>query len=313
VSRVRKAINAALQKTTGYVLTKADSRGSDARRQGLATKNRRAGRGGDRPGLRVLAMPPDLASRALESLQGLSMDQLSLTEIANLAGTDKGTIGPSAGWHANNYADIYEAYLESLRDRPINLLEVGLGVPGANWDARIAHGRNKGGGASLRMWYGYFPQARIFGADINSAAHLDNDRIQTYVVDQGDPDSINGFLDAVGDVRFDVIVDDGSHRPDHQQITLGCLFPRLKPGGLYIIEDLFKNGKGDRRTNRIASDDVLNTRRVLKHFHRYRVFEEPHAISGPDEVAADIHRIGFHAPRPWRGADSEAVCVIRKV
>ena len=38
--------------------------------------------------------------------------------------------------------------------------------------------------------------------------------------------------------EFDVIIDDGSHRPMHQQISLVSLYPHLKPGGQYIIEDL---------------------------------------------------------------------------
>lgn len=39
-------------------------------------------------------------------------------------------------------------------------------------------------------------------------------------------------------VQFDIIIDDGSHASYHQQLTLEMLFPTLKPGGLYAIEDL---------------------------------------------------------------------------
>ena len=37
---------------------------------------------------------------------------------------------------------------------------------------------------------------------------------------------------------FDVVLDDASHASHHQQITLATLFPFLKSGGMYIIEDL---------------------------------------------------------------------------
>ena len=37
---------------------------------------------------------------------------------------------------------------------------------------------------------------------------------------------------------FDIIIDDGAHMPDAIQISLGTLFPYLKPRGFYIIEDM---------------------------------------------------------------------------
>jgi hypothetical protein len=315
---LRETINSGLLRATGYELhrphavpaaPRADNprqvRRLERRIAALQAANARLRRHG-------VAMPRRLAERTLRALDGVELDRLSLTDIANLEGTDKGTVGPSPEWPAHNYTDVYEAYLAPLRHQPITILEIGLGVPGDSWEARIAHGRNQGGGGSVRMWYGYFPHAQIYGADINPAQHLDNDRIQTFVLDQGDPEAIATFLNEIGDVEFDLIVDDGSHKPDHQQVSLGCLFPRLRSGGLYIIEDLLKNGKGDGRDNRMSSDEVLNTRRVLKHFRRHGRFEEPHAIVEPDYVAAHVDGLNFHVPgRRW-APDTEAVCVIRK-
>lgn len=37
---------------------------------------------------------------------------------------------------------------------------------------------------------------------------------------------------------FDMIVDDGSHGPSHIFATLTALWPTIKPGGVYIVEDL---------------------------------------------------------------------------
>jgi hypothetical protein len=48
-------------------------------------------------------------------------------------------------------------------------------------------------------------------------------------VDQGDPASLQGFIEQIGPVSFDIVIDDGSHRPDHQQISLGCLFEHVSP------------------------------------------------------------------------------------
>jgi hypothetical protein len=221
----------------------------------------------------------------------------SLTQLANLHGSDKGTEGPSSWWSPHNYTDVYEAYLGDLRDLPLRLLEVGMGVPGDAWDARIAHGRNAGGGASIKMWHDYFAKARIYGLDINPAPYLDNDRITTATVDQGDPDQLRRFAESVSE-QFDVIVDDGSHRPDHQQITLSVLWSFLKPGGYYFVEDLLDNGKGDRDRGRHSSHEVLNTRRLLKQFLTDGTFSTPNALTGdPAVLASEIGAIRFHVPR----------------
>jgi len=235
----------------------------------------------------------------------------SLTEIANHHATDKGTQGPSATWRAHNYTDIYEAYIEGSRQRlgAIALLEIGLGVTGAGWAASIVHGRNTGG-ASMKMWHDYFPHASIYGIDINPCPYLDNDRVKTFVADQGNVKDLDAFVQATGGVEFDLIIDDGSHRPDHQQISLGYFFKRLKAGGLYFIEDLLSNGLGDGAAGKsskaaLAGNAVRNTRSVLKHFLAHGEFPEPNAILDPAYLAAHIDYLNFHVPdysirRVWK-------------
>lgn len=220
----------------------------------------------------------------------------TLTELANYHGTDKGTIGPSTEWGAQNYTDIYQSYLESYRAKPVSILEIGLGVLGDRWEARIVHGRNEGG-ASLKMWYDYFPKGRILGVDVNACPHLDNDRIGTFVADQGKVAELQSVIDAAEGTEFDVIIDDGSHRPDHQQISLGFLFKFLKSGGLYFIEDLMPNGLGDNASGRNACDSVLNTYSVLKKFREGGTFAEPHALIDADYLTQHIEYLNFHAPR----------------
>ena len=165
------------------------------------------------------------------------MADRSLTEISNLHGTDKGTVGPTDHWPAHNYTDIYEAYFDTHRSASVTILEIGLGVTGDRWIAAIVRGRNQNGGASLRTWYDYFPLATIYGIDVNSASHLDNERIHTFIADQGNLDDLRTFSAATEGIVFDFIIDDGSHRPEHQQVSLGFLFKYLKDGGLYFIED----------------------------------------------------------------------------
>jgi hypothetical protein len=222
----------------------------------------------------------------------------SLTSLANKYGTDKGTKGPSSDFSAHNYTDIYEAYLWARRHEALKLLEVGLGVSGEAWHADVQRGLNQSGGASVKMWYEFLPKARIYGLDINTATFLDNDRISTHVVDQSDREQLVTFAEKFAEDGFDVIIDDGSHRPDHQQITLSALFGYLKPGGLYFIEDLMFNGIGDRDQGRYTDRTVLNTRRVLKSFAATGSFADPNKLHNPEELAAQIDGIGFHLPRP---------------
>jgi len=106
-----------------------------------------------------------------------------------------------------------------MRDDAITLLEIGVL-----------------GGASLRMWRGFFEQGRIFGVDFKpeAATHADS-RIEILIGDQTDL----GFLDRVVAAAgpLDVVIDDGGHRARQQTASLIFLWPHIKPGGYYIIED----------------------------------------------------------------------------
>jgi hypothetical protein len=214
-----------------------------------------------------------------------------LTELANHFGSDKGTVGPGPGFAGHNYTPVYEAYLGGYRERVFSLVEIGLGVKGDRWEAKIVQGRNTGG-ASVKMWREYFPRAYIYGLDVNECGYLDDERTRTFVADQGNVEDLAAFVEAVP--SFDVVMDDGSHRPDHQQISLDFLFPRLSPGGLYFIEDLLDNGLGDGRAGRLASDRVLNTRRVLKHYLSTGALPEPHLLENFESWRGDIAGIEFH-------------------
>jgi hypothetical protein len=253
----------------------------------------------------------------------------SLTELANLYGTDKGTTGPSSRWGAHNYTDIYEAYLGNLRHSPVSLLEIGLGVAGDRWSSPIVHGRNTGG-ASLKMWHDYFPSGKIYGIDINQCPHLDNDRVKTFVADQGRVEDLEAFMKTAGEIEFDIVIDDGSHRPDHQQVSFSYFFRKLKSGGIYFIEDLLANGLGDGARGIMACDTVRNTRSVLKHYLRKGSFLLPNSFTDPDYLIEHVHSISFHVPdlsvgysfRPHPKRlfkkvvsyypDTESLCAIRK-
>jgi len=54
-----------------------------------------------------------------------------------------------------------------------------------------------------------------------------------------------------------VIIDDGSHAAEHQQISLGGLFPHLESGGLYFIEDLNDQPPHLEETGAVKTRDFL--------------------------------------------------------
>lgn len=152
----------------------------------------------------------------------------SLTDIANRCGTDKGSVAKAG----HGYTIVYDDLFRYQRDLPISLLEIGLMMGGPEVEGGAAE-REITDAPSVKMWHEYFPNALITGVDISDFSQFENNWFKFYRVDCGKPsdyDKITG--------TFDIIVDDGSHASYHQQLALAKLFPLLRSGGLYIIEDL---------------------------------------------------------------------------
>jgi hypothetical protein len=143
-----------------------------------------------------------------------------LTELARRHGTDKW------GEH-HRYTPRYERHLGPLRQRPICLLEIGVG----------GYESGELGGASLRMWKAYFPLGRIHGIDIHDKSLLEEERIRIFRGSQVDAAFLERVLAEIG--TPDVIIDDGSHINEHMLKTFEILFPRLaEDGGIYVLEDV---------------------------------------------------------------------------
>lgn len=150
------------------------------------------------------------------------MNELDI--LARKYDTDKRTndIGQNI-YHG--YTNIYDKYLSLHRNEYSSILEIG---------ARE--------GKSHKMWEQYFPNAIIYGIDDFSDPYctvpkeeIETDRIKILVADQTDENKINDFF---GNIKLDLIIDDGSHYSWHQQKSFKFLFPRLKSKGYYFIEDL---------------------------------------------------------------------------
>lgn len=142
--------------------------------------------------------------------------QTSLDTIGRLRGTDKSSLH-------HGYLDFYEPFFAPIRSRQLRILEIGVFQ-----------------GASLRLWEDFFPEAEIVGADINPIARQhQGGRITIEVLDQSNVEEL--VAAAVKHGPFDIVIDDGSHLWEHQLTSLRTLFPFVRPGGFYVVEDLQTN------------------------------------------------------------------------
>ncbi|MET7338327.1 class I SAM-dependent methyltransferase [Nonomuraea sp. NPDC005650] len=123
------------------------------------------------------------------------------------------------------YTPHYERHFAPLRDAPVHLLEIGIG----------GYDDPRAGGGSLRMWQRYFRRGLIYGLDVHDK-RLDEPRVRTIRGDQSD----SAFLDRLGSGLggLDIVIDDGSHVNGHVLTSFAALFPHVRPGGWYVIEDL---------------------------------------------------------------------------
>lgn len=154
----------------------------------------------------------------------------------------------------HDYARFYDFFLSGRREEEIKLLEIGIYM-----------------GDSLRMWNEYFPNnICILGVDTvdwectctcdchdyqfdrwtkvcknqcevkcqhgSVSKCLSTLGIKTEIGDASDTEFLDKLKDKYG--TFDIIIDDGSHLIEHQQISFNYLFNILNDEGLYVIEDL---------------------------------------------------------------------------
>lgn len=119
-----------------------------------------------------------------------------------------------------HYLPIYDRVLAPYRDTAPTMLEIGVSF-----------------GGSLEMWRDYFgPKATIFGIDIDpECAKRFDPPNQVRIGSQADPAFLESVIAEMG--APDIILDDGSHMAPHQIASFKTLWPHLKVGGLYMIED----------------------------------------------------------------------------
>ena len=92
-------------------------------------------------------------------------------------------------------------------------------------------------GDSLRMWEQYFPNADIYGVDLDeNAKRHSTDRIHILIGDATSPETFSALNSATGGAF--IIIDDASHAWSDQRRSFELFWDMLMPGGFYVIEDL---------------------------------------------------------------------------
>ena len=138
---------------------------------------------------------------------------------------DAKTEGPGI-WKWRHYFDIYHRHFSPLRHRN-NLVILEIGIYS---------------GGSLDMWRDYFgPSATIYGVDIEPVCRT-HERPCTHVLIGNQADQ-KFWRRVIADGTLpppDIVIDDGGHTPDQQRVTLEELLPYIRPGGVYLCEDIHK-------------------------------------------------------------------------
>tara|TARA_B100000989_G_scaffold99957_1_gene72960 strand:- start:652 stop:1455 length:804 start_codon:yes stop_codon:yes gene_type:complete len=153
---------------------------------------------------------------------------LNFLYIINIFLLKKDFKSTSRAFCTNRYksglAELYEPMFNKIRNkRSGNILEIGIG----------GHNTITGGGG-LRALKKIFKHKIIYGLDIMDKCHLSAREIIIIRGSQIDNKTLQKFKN----IKFDLIIDDGSHYPSHQLATFKKLYKNIAPGGLYIIEDL---------------------------------------------------------------------------
>lgn len=120
---------------------------------------------------------------------------------------------------AHQYIEVYESFFEPIRNHVKNVLEIGINT-----------------GNSHKMWRDYFVSATIYGIDIEDFCHgmSGEERIHAIFTDAYTQEVVDSF----GDLKFDVMIDDGPHTLESQKFFLSNYSQLLSVNGIMVIEDI---------------------------------------------------------------------------
>lgn len=166
-----------------------------------------------------------------ENMNGLyraeiNADELSSSEVGREFRDHQGN--ETVKW--SQYLTAYDRFLGRFRD--------GITMPGGSTRGVrfLEIGVREGG--SLQVFKKYLgPSADVFGIDNDERCrNLDVGDAKIRIGDQSNAAFLKTVVAELG--GLDVVIDDGSHLPEHQFASFRTLWPLLENGGVYIVEDL---------------------------------------------------------------------------
>ncbi len=125
----------------------------------------------------------------------------------------------------HDYCKIYSQFFHPIWDKPLTIFVAGVG--GYSYEDR--------GGGDLFGFAEYFPNANIYAIDLYKKKLKQHPRIHIYQCSQDDESKLEELFRYIP--QPDIIRDDASHSAPLTIKTFEILFPKLKDGGIYVIED----------------------------------------------------------------------------
>lgn len=128
-------------------------------------------------------------------------------------------------------SNFYCDKLTPRKNQTLNILEIGIFK-----------------GDSLKLWEDFFPNANIYGLDIeDNTNYIYSDRVKKYILNAYNDTTIN-FIKELN-IKFDIIIDDGPHTFESQDYACKNYKQFLNDGGLFVIEDVILQNMGQLQKN----------------------------------------------------------------
>lgn len=185
-----------------------------------------------------------------------TLSETTLCKLGKKYQTNKSSINIDG--HRSGYTSFFTILFSSLRDKKINIAEIGIEK-----------------NASIKLWREYFKNASIYGFEydhdkIKIAKNHKLKNVYFYQIDVRDENSINRSFSKTR-IKYDIIIDDSTHIFDDQIKVIKNSYQFLKTNGIMIIEDIYRYRSGYQEDKYF-----LELKDIKKYFHEIFFIETKH-------------------------------------